>query len=83
MLRDDTMSGSGFSSDTIHDVGKELLVKYCPTSAAVEIGCKQEMLIVKETPEQNGIAERMIRTITDRVRCVQFDGSLPELMWRL
>lgn len=38
-------------------------------------------LTVKKTPEHNGIAERMIRTIAERVRCVLFEGNLPEELW--
>ncbi|GMF15920.1 unnamed protein product [Phytophthora fragariaefolia] len=36
---------------------------------------------VKHTPEQNGVAERMIRTITERMRCLLSHFQLPEEMW--
>ncbi|GMF27838.1 unnamed protein product [Phytophthora fragariaefolia] len=36
---------------------------------------------VKHTPEQNGVAERMIRTITEKMRCMLLHFDLPELMW--
>lgn len=33
------------------------------------------------TPEQNGVAERMNRTIVERARCLLFDASLPKALW--
>ncbi|GMF29107.1 unnamed protein product [Phytophthora fragariaefolia] len=36
---------------------------------------------VKHTPEQNGAAERMIRTITEKMRCMLLHFDLPEPMW--
>ncbi|KAJ8563863.1 hypothetical protein ON010_g7484 [Phytophthora cinnamomi] len=36
---------------------------------------------VKRTPEQNGVAERMVRTISERMRCLLNHFQLPEEMW--
>ncbi|POM58512.1 Rve domain containing hypothetical protein [Phytophthora palmivora] len=36
---------------------------------------------VKHTPEQNVVAERMIRTITERMRCMLVHFELPEELW--
>lgn len=33
------------------------------------------------TPEQNGVAERRMRTIMERVRALLIDGKLPKTMW--
>lgn len=38
-------------------------------------------LTVKQTPEQNGIAERMIRTVTERMRCLLAHFQLPQDLW--
>lgn len=34
-----------------------------------------------DTPESNGIAERLNRTIYERVRCMLLDGALPATLW--
>ncbi|GMF15428.1 unnamed protein product [Phytophthora fragariaefolia] len=36
---------------------------------------------VKHTPEQNGVAERMIRTLSERMRCMLNHFPLPQEMW--
>ena len=36
---------------------------------------------VKHTPQQNGIAERMNRTLLDKVRCMLVSSGLPKLFW--
>ncbi|GMF17028.1 unnamed protein product [Phytophthora fragariaefolia] len=36
---------------------------------------------IKHTPEQNGVAERMVRTLTERMRCMLVHFDLPEAMW--
>lgn len=33
------------------------------------------------TPQQNGVAERMNRTLLDRVRCMLIDSNLPRVFW--
>lgn len=33
------------------------------------------------TPEQNGLAERMNRTLVERARCMLFDAKLPKTYW--
>lgn len=33
------------------------------------------------TPEQNGLAERMNRTLAERARCMLFDARLPKMYW--
>ncbi|POM61391.1 hypothetical protein PHPALM_29598, partial [Phytophthora palmivora] len=38
-------------------------------------------LTVKHTPEQNGVAERMIRTVSERMRCLLVHFELPEGLW--
>ncbi|OWZ10532.1 LOW QUALITY PROTEIN: hypothetical protein PHMEG_00016610 [Phytophthora megakarya] len=38
-------------------------------------------LTVKHTPEKNGVAERMIRTVTERMRCRLVHFELPQELW--
>lgn len=41
----------------------------------------QHQLTVPHTPEHNGIAERMNRTIVEKVRCMLFDSGLSDKFW--
>lgn len=34
-----------------------------------------------ETPQQNGVAERMNRTLTEKAKCFLFDAELPKTYW--
>ena len=43
-------------------------------------GIKHELTIPK-CPEQNGIAERLKRTLIEMVRSVLADSKLPKLFW--
>jgi len=36
---------------------------------------------VKRTPQQNGVAERMNRTLTERARCMRLNAGLPKVFW--
>ena len=36
---------------------------------------------VKKTPQQNGVAERMNRTIVERIRCLLSQAKLPRSFW--
>lgn len=38
-------------------------------------------LTVKGTPQQNGLAERMNRTLLQRVRCMMSNANLPKDFW--
>ncbi|KAJ7005746.1 hypothetical protein NC653_005156 [Populus alba x Populus x berolinensis] len=49
--------------------------KYCR-----EHGIKLEKIVPK-TPQQNGVAERMNRTIVERIRCVLSHAKLPKSFW--
>ena len=37
--------------------------------------------IILGTPEQNGVAERMNRTLNERARCMQIQSGLPKAFW--
>ena len=37
---------------------------------------------MKHTPKQNGIVERMIKTLLDKVRCVVVSSGLLNVFWR-
>ncbi|KAH7849584.1 hypothetical protein Vadar_019987 [Vaccinium darrowii] len=37
--------------------------------------------IVKKTPQQNGVAERMNRTLTERARCMRLNARLSKVFW--
>lgn len=43
-------------------------------------GIRHEYTIPK-TPEQNGVAERMNRTLVEKVRCMLADSGLPKVFW--
>lgn len=43
-------------------------------------GIRHELTVPK-TPEQNGVAERMNRTLVETVRCMLTDGKLPKKFW--
>ncbi|KAG8501480.1 hypothetical protein CXB51_003989 [Gossypium anomalum] len=47
--------------------------------------CKSEgtvrHLTVRHTPQQNGVAERMNRTIMEKVRCMLSNANLPKSFW--
>ena len=38
-------------------------------------------LTVPKTPEQNGVAERLNRTLMEMVRTMYFEGNLPHKFW--
>ena len=37
--------------------------------------------IVRHTPQQNGVAERMNRTLMEKVKCMLFNAQLPKSFW--
>ena len=37
--------------------------------------------IVKETPQQNKVAERMKKTLAERARCIRLNAGLPKVFW--
>lgn len=39
------------------------------------------ILTMKKAPEQNGVAERMMRTIEEIIRCALRRGKLPNALW--
>ena len=41
----------------------------------------ERKLTVHDTPEHNGVAERLNRTLIERVRAVLHVSSLPKLLW--
>lgn len=41
----------------------------------------QHQSSIPHTPEQNGLAERTIRTITEKARCMLQDANLPKKYW--
>ncbi|KAL5547642.1 hypothetical protein UlMin_002873 [Ulmus minor] len=47
--------------------------------------CKDEGIVrhktVPYTPQQNGLAERMNRTLLERVRCMLLEGGVPRRFW--
>ena len=43
-------------------------------------GIKLEKMVPK-TPQQNGVAERMNRTICDRIKCMLSHAKLPKSFW--
>lgn len=49
--------------------------EFCQTN-----GIKQQFS-AEYTPQQNGIAERANRTLTEMARCLKIEGNLPEYLW--
>ena len=45
-----------------------------------ENGIKRQF-IVKMTPQQNGVSERMNRTLTEKARSLRLQASLPKVFW--
>ena len=47
--------------------------------------CKDEGVvrtkIICYTPQQNGLAERMNRTVLERIRCIMLEGDVPKRFW--
>ncbi|KAL3821238.1 hypothetical protein ACJIZ3_007143 [Penstemon smallii] len=47
--------------------------------------CKQEGIVrhfsVRKTPQQNGVAERMNRTLLEKVRCMLSNSGLTKIFW--
>ncbi|KAG8499930.1 hypothetical protein CXB51_006489 [Gossypium anomalum] len=67
-------------------------IKYLRTNNGLEFYsdkfnrlCKSEGIVrhltVRHTPEQNGVAERMNRTIMEKVRCILSNANLPKSFW--
>lgn len=61
------------------DNGAEYLSKRF-TNYCKDNGILQQLTNVY-TPQQNGIAERMNRTLTEKARCLLFDADLPKTFW--
>ncbi|GMF31511.1 unnamed protein product [Phytophthora fragariaefolia] len=61
-----------------NDNAKELTKQATICTKKCGMECTSSM---KHTPEQNGVAERMVRTITERMRCLLNHFQLPEEMW--
>ena len=53
----------------------EKFSEYCKTSGI------QRHRTVRKTPQQNGVAERMNRTLLDKSRCMLFNAGLPKTFW--
>ncbi|KAG8481139.1 hypothetical protein CXB51_025904 [Gossypium anomalum] len=50
-------------------------------SDIVQVRRDRETLTVRHTPQQNGVAERMNRTIMEKVRCMLSNANLPKSFW--
>ncbi|KAG8483179.1 hypothetical protein CXB51_022165 [Gossypium anomalum] len=72
------------------ETGKQ--IKYLRTDNGLEFCsdefnrlCKSEGIVkhltVRHTPQQNGVAERMNRTIMEKVRCMLSNANLPKSFW--
>ncbi|KAG8496761.1 hypothetical protein CXB51_007827 [Gossypium anomalum] len=80
------------SSKTTIEKKKGKQIKYLCTDNGLEFCsnefnrlCKSEEIVrhltVRHTPQQNGVAERMNRTIMEKVRCMLSNANLPKSFW--
>ncbi|KAG8472744.1 hypothetical protein CXB51_034629 [Gossypium anomalum] len=80
----------GDHPECLRETGKQ--IKYLRTDNGLEFCsdefnrlCKSEGIVrhltVRHTPQQNGIAERMNRTIMEKVRCMLSNANLPKSFW--
>lgn len=78
-----TKDGDQLTKNTIKklrtDNGGEFLstefIEYCKSNGI------QHQLTNAYTPQQNGVAERMNRTIVEKAKCLLFDAKLPKTYW--
>ncbi|KAG8480196.1 hypothetical protein CXB51_024912 [Gossypium anomalum] len=79
-----------FIDDFSRKTGKQ--IKYLRTDNGLEFCsdefnrlCKSEGIVrhltVRHTPQQNNVAERMNRTIMEKVRCILSNANLPKSFW--
>ncbi|KAL5579868.1 hypothetical protein UlMin_012310 [Ulmus minor] len=58
-------------------------LEFC--NVAFDDYCKEHGILrhrtVRYTPQQNGVAERMNRTLVDKVRCMLVGSGLPKMFW--
>ncbi|KAG8480835.1 hypothetical protein CXB51_025306 [Gossypium anomalum] len=80
----------GDHPECLRETGKQ--IKYLRTDNGLEFCsdefnrlCKSEGIVrhltVRHTPQQNGVAERMNRTIMEKVRCMLSNANLPKSFW--
>ncbi|KAG8481754.1 hypothetical protein CXB51_027217 [Gossypium anomalum] len=76
--------------ECLRETGKQ--IKYLRTDNGLEFCsdefnrlCKSEWIVrhltVRHTPQQNGVAEQMNRTIMEKVRCMLSNANLPKSFW--
>ena len=62
---------------------KVLTLEFCNTE--FDQYCTSEGILrhktVRNTPQQNGVAERMNRTLLEKIRCLLFSSELPRAFW--
>nr|GEU98295.1 retrovirus-related Pol polyprotein from transposon TNT 1-94 [Tanacetum cinerariifolium] len=90
----ESLGGKRYFLSTVDDYSRrdERTVKKLRTDNGLEF-CNREFeqlciesgiarhLTVTETPQQNGVAERMNRTLIDKVRCLLIQSRLPKTFW--
>lgn len=62
-------------SDNGGEYTSEAFEKYCQNSGI------RHQRTAPYTPEQNGVSERMNRTLKEKAKCMLFDAQLPKLYW--
>ena len=79
------MSLSNFQASVKRETGKK--VKCIRTDSGGEYCgpfyeyCKHQDIRHQKTPQLNGLAERMNRTLMERVRCLLSEAKLPNSLW--
>ncbi|KAG8498697.1 hypothetical protein CXB51_005124 [Gossypium anomalum] len=89
-LQGSTVTGDAAVASSSLSDGKQ--IKYLRTDNGLEFCsdefnrlCKSEGIVrhltVRHTPQQNGVTERMNRTIMEKVRCMLSNANLPKSFW--
>ncbi|KAL4312354.1 hypothetical protein GQ457_01G013740 [Hibiscus cannabinus] len=83
--RESSLGGSMYYVTFIDDFSKKVWVYFLKQKSEVFAKFKQwkaqRHFTVRKTPQQNGVAERMNRSLNERARCLRLNAGLPKCFW--
>uniref|UniRef100_A0A2N9G262 CCHC-type domain-containing protein n=1 Tax=Fagus sylvatica TaxID=28930 RepID=A0A2N9G262_FAGSY len=79
-VRTPSKGGAQYFMSFIDDYSRKAWVYFLKNNSAKEHGIKRHFT-VRKTPQQNGVAERLNRTITETARCLRLNAELPKIFW--